>query len=231
MTTIDYVLSAIVFWMAWIIIPLIMEIFPAIFNFFILLIKRIRSRKEEPIEYFPQITLIIPVYNSAETLYACIQSVSDSDYPNELIHIMLVNNQGQDNSFDVYNQCQRDFPDLKMNWMNAKQGKSKALNLALFNSQGKYIIHIDSDGILHPQALSSMVTMFENDSDTHCVTGAIMVNPELIDSTHGFFKRLFRKTEFLNIVRRFWPDGILKVNLTVFTPCPVLFLRFVNQRF
>ena len=45
------------------------------------------------------------------------------------------------------------FPQLMMQWLNAKQGKSKALNLALFNSDGKYIIHIDSDGILDKKGI------------------------------------------------------------------------------
>lgn len=203
MTTIDYFLSAIVFWMAWIIIPLIMEICPAIFNFFILLGKRLRQKKLPPVEYLPQITLIIPVYNSANTLKACIESVYQSNYPSELIHMMLVNNQSRDNSFEVFNECQILYPELKMNWMNAKQGKSKALNLALFNSYGKYIIHIDSDGILHEEALISIVNMFEREPDTHCVTGSIMTNPELIDDTKGFFKRIFRKTEFFEYCQAF----------------------------
>ncbi len=203
MTMIDYFLSSIVFWMAWIIIPLIMEIMPAICNFFILLIKRLRQKKKEPIKYLPQITLIIPVYNSASSLHACIQSVYESDYPNELIHIMLVNNQSKDNSFDVFNKCQMKFQDLHMNWMNSKQGKSKALNLALFNSTGKYIIHIDSDGVLHPDALQSMVTMFEQETDIHCVTGSVLTNPKQIDATKGFCKRLFRKTEFFEYCQAF----------------------------
>ncbi len=203
MTMSDYFLSEIVFWMAWIVIPLIMEICPSIFNFFILIGKRIKTSKEKCIEYFPEITLIIPVYNSAETLYACIESIYECEYDNKLIHILLVNNQGKDESFDIYNQCQEKFPELRMNWMNAKQGKSKALNLALFNSEGKYIIHIDSDGILHKEALKSIVEMFENDENTHCVTGAIMVNPELIDKTKGFFRRLLRKTEFFEYCQAF----------------------------
>lgn len=203
MTMNDYILSIIVFWMAWIIIPLLMEIFPAIGNFFVLLCKKLRYKKPEPVKYLPEITLIIPVYNSADTLKACIDSVANSTYPSELIHIMLVNNQSRDSSFDIYNECQMCYPKLQMNWLNAKQGKSKALNLALFNSNGKYIIHIDSDGILHEDALLSMVTMFEQHPDTHCVTGSIMTNPQMIDDTKGFLKRLFRKTEFFEYCQAF----------------------------
>lgn len=199
----DFFRSSIVFWVAWIVIPLMMEIIPTIANFFILLKRKFLSSKEIDMDYLPEITLIIPVYNSAETLYECIKSVHDSNYDNKLIYIMLVNNMSKDNSFEVFCQCQEDFPELTINWMNSKQGKSKALNLALFNSAGKYIMHIDSDGILHPDALKNIVKKFENHSDVYCVTGTIMTNPEKIDKTKGIFWRLFLKMEYFEYCQAF----------------------------
>lgn len=195
--------SSILFWMAWVIIPIIMEIIPTIFDFFILLKRKIRNKQLGELEYCPEITLIIPVYNSADTLYQCIKSVNDSTYDNELIYIMLINNESKDNSFEVFCQCQKDFPDLTINWMNSEQGKSKALNLALFNSYGKYIIHIDSDGMLHPEALYNMIRQFEQNEDVDCLTGTIMTNPAMIDETKGFFKRLLRKLEFFEYCQAF----------------------------
>ncbi|MEL7655772.1 MAG: glycosyltransferase, partial [Bacillota bacterium] len=131
----------IIFWMAWIIIPLIMEIIPAFGGFFILIKKKFTQKKLKEINYYPEITLIIPVYNSADSLRGCLESVRNSDYPTRLMDILLINNQSTDNSFEVYTQCQAEFKDLPMTWLNASQGKAKALNLALFNSNGKYIIH------------------------------------------------------------------------------------------
>lgn len=195
--------SSVVFWVAWIIIPLMMEIIPTIFNFFILLKRKIVQRNEKELVYLPEITLIIPVYNSADTLYDCIKSVYDSNYDNKMIYIMLVNNMSKDNSFEVFCQCQKDFPELTINWMNSKQGKSKALNLALFNSSGKYIMHIDSDGVLHPDALRNIVKKFENHSDVYCVTGTIMTNPDAIDHSKGFLWRLFLKMEFFEYCQAF----------------------------
>ncbi len=180
-----------------------MEIIPTIVDFFILLKRRIFHKKELKLEYCPEITLIIPVYNSAKTLYSCIKSVNDSTYDSKLIYIMLVNNQSTDNSFEVFCQCQKDFPELTINWMNSQQGKSKALNLALFNSYGKYIIHIDSDGILHPDALYNMIRQFEQEVDIDCLTGTIMTNPKIIDSSKPFSKRLLQKLEFFEYCQAF----------------------------
>ncbi|MGN0160941.1 MAG: TIGR03111 family XrtG-associated glycosyltransferase [Lachnospiraceae bacterium] len=204
MITIKTFLSSVVFWGAWIIIPIIMEIVPSIGGFLLILKRRNKINKsyEKPVLY-PEISLIVPVYNSSQTLFNCIRSIRDSEYPNDRIRIFLVNNQGKDNSFDVFAQCQKAFPELRMQWLNAKQGKSRALNLALYNSDGKYIINLDSDGILEKSALTNMVDKFEACQDLNCMTGAILIEPRLIEEYKGFFPRLLRKLEFMEYAQAF----------------------------
>ena len=99
--------------------------------------------------------------------------------------------------------CQKKFPDLLMQWLNAEQGKSRALNLALYNSDGKYIINLDSDGILEKNALVNLITRFEQDTDLNCMTGAILTIPEQIQAYKGFFPRLLRNLEFMEYAQAF----------------------------
>ena len=204
MAAIKMFLNSFIFWGGWILIPFLMEIIPALGSV-ILLVKRNKRCKVEraEIKVFPEISLIIPVYNSADTLFQCIESINNSTYPNNRIRIFLVNNKGQDNSFEVYADCQRKFPDLIMQWLNAEQGKSRALNLALYNSEGKYIINLDSDGVLEKNALVNMITKFESDTELNCMTGAILTMPELIMKYKHFFPRLLRNLEFMEYAQAF----------------------------
>lgn len=203
MEIIERFVNSFVFWAAWIVIPLIMEILPSIGSVFVLL-KRLWFEKKAPKPIiYPEISIIVPVYNSSQTLGPCISSISDSDYPNEKIRIYLVNNQSSDNSFRVFTECQKEYPDLIMQWLNAEQGKSRALNLALYNSVGKYIIHIDSDGILEKSALTNMVDKFEANPEVNVVTGAIMIQPELVEAYPKGKSRLLRKMEFMEYAQAF----------------------------
>jgi len=197
--------SIVCYWAAWVIIPLLAEIIPNIVYFFVLLWKKKFLKKTETdlSEFKPAITLIIPVYNSETTLYRCIQSISESTYPADCIEILLVDNGSKDNSIKIFQKAQLDFPELGMWWMQSRQGKSKALNKAIFNSNGKYIINIDSDGILHKDALSNMVKRFENYPEIDCMTGAIITEPDLIDKTESFWLRQFQKLEFLEYTHAF----------------------------
>ncbi len=195
--------NEIFFWAAWIIIPLLIEVVPAVGNFFTLLFKRARTADDIKLDFLPNITLMIPVYNSEQTLYRCIESIERSTYPSNLIEIMLVDNGSRDKSFQVFQEAQIAFPSLAMWWMNARQGKSKALNKAIFNSSGKYIINIDSDGVLHERALMNIVRQFETYSDIDCMTGVILVEPALIERTGNFFLKQFRKLEFMEYAQAF----------------------------
>lgn len=82
------ILNSFLFWGGWIIIPFIMEIVPALGSVFLLIRRNLRHKiHKKELEVYPEITLIIPVYNSADTLYGCIRSINDSTYPNDRIRI------------------------------------------------------------------------------------------------------------------------------------------------
>lgn len=202
-SALQIIFEKLIFWMAWIIIPLVMEIIPAIGGFFILFRKKLLTRKSPPPARYPEITLIVPVYNSEQTLEDCIRSIYDSEYPKDRIYIMLVDNQSTDGSFRVFCRCQELFPELSMQWMSSRQGKSKALNMSLFSSEGKYIVHIDSDGHLHPQAIKNVVDRFESNPHIHSLTGVILTNPKLVESTRNFMLRLMRRCEFYEYCQAF----------------------------
>ena len=202
------ILNSFLFWGGWIIIPFIMEIVPALGSVFLLIRRNLR-------------------YNSADTLYGCIRSINDSTYPNDRIRIFLVNNKGKDNSFDIYAQCQQEFPELLMQWMNSEQGKSRALNLALYNSDGKYIINLDSDGMLEKNALVNMITRFENDTAINCMTGSILTVPEQIKK----YKAGSVNLSLWNMHRLSLREEVMHQSLTPCIHCQVHFQRSENQQF
>lgn len=204
METIKSLLNSFLFWGAWIIIPVLMEIIPAFRSIFVLFRRRHRQRRKKPQPtIYPEISIIVPVYNSADTLEKCLASLCRSTYPRKMIRVFLVNNGSSDDSFHIYTECQEKFPDLSMQWLNAKQGKSRALNLALYNSEGKYIINIDSDGEIEPNALCNLVDRFESDLELNCVTGVILTMPDKIQQGEGGLLRMIRKMEFMEYAQAF----------------------------
>ena len=188
--------SSLIFWLGWIILPILIEFIPAICNFFILLVKKLKNeKKEKKLKFYPQVSILVPIYNSSATLYECLKSINDSTYPNEFIDVFCVDNGSSDDSRKIFEKAQLEFMTLPMNWMHSANGKSNALNMAIFNSTGKYIINIDSDGQLEKHALYNIIRKFEQEKDIDCMTGAILIQPELIERTpnKNWFLKLVEK--------------------------------------
>jgi len=190
------------FWVTWAAVPLLVEILPAIVSA-ILIIKRNRKRRhlETPAK-LPFISVIVPVYNSEDTLFACIQSINDSTYPEDLIQIVLADNQSTDDSFQAYAHAQNRF-NLNMQYITTEQGKAKALNSAIYQCIGTYIVNIDSDGVLEKHALMNMVLHFENDLDIAALTGTILPQKQMIKATKRWSLRALRKTEYFEYAQAF----------------------------
>lgn len=197
--------SEILFWVAWIILPLLVEIIPATINFLLLVVKYIRKRRRGPSEpdLYPEITVIIPVYNSECTLRKCLDSINLSSYDNRLITVLLVDNGSTDNSFQIFKECQMLYSDLPMQWLVSNQGKSKALNKALFNSRGKYIINVDSDGRFEKDAIRNIVKRFESNMKTNCLTGVILTERDEIEDTADFLLLHTRRLEYMEYCQAF----------------------------
>lgn len=176
------------FWVTWLIIPVLFEGIPLIINFFHLLYNS-KKRKETPLpDFLPYLSIIIPTYNSSKTLYKCIKSLANSDYPKNLIGIFVVDNGSKDNTFQIFAKAQTDYPQLFMQWLTSPHGKSSALNAAIYQSRSQYIINIDSDGWLDKHALSNIVRKFSENPNIDALTGAVLTDRYLIKKPHKLLK-------------------------------------------
>lgn len=190
-------------WSAWILIPFIMEFVPAIRSLFIIHKRKEKYKDREEIKFYPDITIIVPVYHSKDTLYECLKSIDDSNYPNKNIQVLVVNNDPNSESFHAFTYAQEEFPTLHVQWLDSKQGKSKALNLALYNTRGKYVINVDSDGIFDKNALKNLIEKFESNTDIACMTGTVLTNPEIIKAQKKNAHHFLCILEFMEYAQSF----------------------------
>jgi putative glycosyltransferase (exosortase G-associated) len=202
------------FWLTWLIIPIVYELVPTVIGLIRLAFTK-RDELKEP-QMLPQISLIVPTLNSAETLYQCIESISKSSYPVNLIRVIIADNQSTDKTFQVFHQAQVAFPELRMQWISTQRGKAQALNAAIYNTNGKYIVHIDSDGTLEKRALMNMVKKFESDPTVDALTGTILIDEQKI--SRKFWLRLLQKNEAFEYFQAFLAGRVIEsANNQLFT--------------
>lgn len=204
--------GALGFWGVWLFVPILVDGYISFRYLAATILGRakrlpIRPVTKAPQGKWPRVTILIPVYNSQEILAACIDSIRRQSYPNELIEILAIDNGSSDGSFKVF--CERQQAEFagSIHWLSTlHQGKPWALNVGIHYARSQYVINLDSDVILHEDAIVNMVAAFENDPDLVGATGAVEIRPEADD--RGLM-RIVHECEFqeyyfgFNVGRRF----------------------------
>lgn len=198
----ERVLREFIFWGVWLIIPLSIEILAGLFSVVIVIRKFIR-KSHKNLNFEPTVTVLIPVYNSENTLKMCLDSVIDQEYPINSIELFLINNGSKDSSYEIFIRYQSEHPGLKAWWISSNQGKSKALNKGIFSSNGRYIINIDSDGRLDRLAIRNIVGEFETNKKISSMTGVVLIDPNLVDKTENKLLKQLRICEFFEYMESF----------------------------
>ena len=92
------------------------------------------------------VSVIIPVYNTAEYLPRCLESILSNTYSN--LELICINDGSTDNSLNVLNYyANLDSRIIVINQQNS--GVSASRNVGLDHASGEYIAFIDSDDWIH----------------------------------------------------------------------------------
>lgn len=112
--------------------------------------------------YRPTVSVLMPCFNEGKTVYETIESISRSNYPNELFEVIAQDDCSVDDSYEWLLKAQRDFINIRIrtgrNEVNS--GKARTVCNALQLSTAEVIISIDSDCIFHPDAIQELTSCF-----------------------------------------------------------------------
>ena len=91
----------------------------------------------------PKVSVIIPVYNTAEYLKQCLDSVLGQTFQN--IEVVIVNDASPDHSLDIIHDYQEKDGRIKVVDKPVNAGLAAARNSGVAVAAGEYVIHLDSD--------------------------------------------------------------------------------------
>ncbi len=128
------------------------------------------NRKEYPNRKITNknITFILPCYNTAKCLEKTVESIKKSNYPQEKIKIIIVNDQSPDNLIEVAKRLQKKYPGITL--INKKNGgKADSVNFGIRKSRTELVAVLDSDTLVMPDLIERTVSKFYRE-DTVAVT-------------------------------------------------------------
>jgi len=166
------------------------------------------NMKEKPV-----LSIVIVSWNVREDLRECLQSLlreEGSRLESGEIEIIIVDNASTDGTAEMVNL---EFPQVKLLVNSQNLGYTKANNIGINHSRGKYILLLNPDTIVHQGALQALIDCAESHPEAGII-GAKLLNPDgsvqrsarsFPDIGAGLFRNTFLGRLFPNnpFVRRY----------------------------
>ncbi len=117
----------------------------------------------------PLITVIVPCYNEEHHGEETIRAALNQDYAN--IEVIAVNDGSSDGTAALFDRLASENPRLRVIHLAQNQGKAMALRMGAMAARSEYLVCIDGDAHLDPDALRYLVAPMIQNSNVAAVTG------------------------------------------------------------
>lgn len=121
------------------------------------------------------ISVIIPIYNQKTLIKKVINAVFRSSYKN--IEVIAVDDGSSDGTSNILDYLVTKYPQLTV-IHKPNGGKRRAVSTGFYASKGKYVVLMDSDGIVDRNAIEELMKTLQSNPDV----GAVVGNGKVLNS-------------------------------------------------
>jgi cellulose synthase/poly-beta-1,6-N-acetylglucosamine synthase-like glycosyltransferase len=148
-----------------------------------------RENEAEPVS----VAVIVPARNEEANIRACLTDLLRQDYPQEFLHIIMVDDGSEDGTAAIADELAAIHPQLNVMRAVGTGGKKQALQQGIHATHTQLIATVDADCRISPTWLSTMVAAQQQE-------GAKMVlGPVVLTPASNLFERI-QRLEFLAIM-------------------------------
>ncbi|MCA9486355.1 glycosyltransferase family 2 protein [Candidatus Woesearchaeota archaeon] len=109
---------------------------------------------------WPEVTIILPMYNEEKTAEGTLRSVFAADYPKEKLHVIAVPNNCSDGTVKLLRRLQKSL-DFEMIILK-EGGKHLAMNAGLKRTQSPFFACLDADSFIDKHAIKRLIEEFDS---------------------------------------------------------------------
>lgn len=123
--------------------------------------------------YLPYVSVVLVVYNEAAKIKQRIENLLLSDYPNQLLEIVVVSDGSNDETETIVSEFNNQR--IKFIRLDKRSGKPNGINTAIEHCSGEVVIFCDARQKFNPDTIRRLVSHFSDDK-IGAVSGALEIN-------------------------------------------------------
>jgi len=154
----------------------------------------------------PVLSILLVNYNTRGQLRQCIQSVLEATHVHPL-ELILIDNASKDGSVEMVRE---EFPDVSIIRNEKNLGFATANNQGIRASKGRYVLLLNTDTLVQPNAIDTMIEFLDENPETG-VVGAKLLNEDLSIQAGSKAFPTFRTSFFgkQSLMTRWFPNNPL----------------------
>lgn len=117
----------------------------------------------------PKVSVIIPVYNGEKYLRQCLDSICAQTYSD--IEIIIVDDGSTDTTPDILKDFREKDPRIRV-FSQENKYAGVARNMGMSHATGEYLLFIDADDYIEPEAIEALYKKASENAAEICVCGA-----------------------------------------------------------
>ncbi len=143
----------------------------------------------------PFVSVVMPAFNEGKNIKKTVESVQKLNYPRDRMEIVLVDDGSTDDTFEVIKKMALKDSRIKA-YTKKNGGTADAKNFGIKRARGEFIVTLDSDSFVSPDALKNMIG-YMKDKKVMAVTPSMSVykpkgflqNLQYVEYTLGIYLR------------------------------------------
>ena len=144
-------------------------------------------------------TIIIPARNEEDQIGKCLQSVLDQHYPSKQFQVIVADDYSTDRTATVVEEWQKQYPNVSLlqlekvlQTQKLNSYKKKAIELAIKQATGDWIVTTDADCVVCPKWLSNFAAFIDRNN-------SVFVAAPVKFSNTGSFVSIFQCLDFISL--------------------------------
>jgi len=136
----------------------------------------------------PEVSIIIPTYNSGDVINECLEKIYGQNYPS--FEVIIVDNYSSDDTVKKAKKFK-----VKMKIIQQKCNPALARNIGVINSKGKYVLFLDSDQAVSQNLIEECVKKCEKDETGMIIIPEVYVGKNFWACCSAAWKNCYSETE------------------------------------
>lgn len=149
------------------------------------------------------LSIIIISYNTKQFLKDCLLSIIKNTPKKIKAEIIVVDNYSTDGSSDL---IEKEFPSVVLIKNKENLGFSKANNIGVKHSKGRYVLFLNSDTVVYPKTLERMIEFMDQHKEAGAATcKAVLPNGQIDEACHRGFPTPWNAFCYFSGLSRLFP--------------------------